>query len=354
MRTFFNHLIGAFVAVVKPEEYFTLRKLRVIDKILCTMFAGFFASMLLCACYGLKIIRDPEIRGFLEGLPNFSYQNGELNVDGAYEIEGDGYYILIDTGVQYYSTDGNHQNYIGITEAKTITDPLIRSGKYTNIYLLARNNMVAVSGFNMASTRYSQVLGRFGVYSFNKQSVLEGYGRMIMFWMVRLGSLYSVGRFVLLLIVPLFYGLVGLIIAKILKSDCDFKDTYWMALYMNFVLVILKSALVVWVPVHEGIYNSIGLILIVVQMFRAISYDVNKVVVSSSPRNYMNINTTDPGSLVDSNGNPLPWAHAYNMQIQNAQTPPKPRRNTEMLMNQDDAEFEAFIARRDAEQNRKE
>ena len=278
----FLQLIKSFVAVVKAEEYITLRRQKTGSKILLAIIVAILTAVGTCALYGVTISNSKDLEELVEQIPDFSYSEGRLEVDGCFEYNQDGVYILVDSDIPYFDFESDKGNYDGSVDALKLMTELYQenSGALKQVILMSNRNMVIAADGQSQSMRYKDLFQAMGVSSFDKSIIRDNYKNVIMKTALICGAFYTPVKFGLLFFVPLFYGLIGLVVAKNKKAKSGFATTYWIAFYMNIVFVILKSVnplLPGWVSYHKWIIRILLWIFVAIQMYRALSEEENEM-----------------------------------------------------------------------------
>ena len=338
MGGFLNQIIFIFTASVRTENYYTLRKVGLLSRILCGVLVAVLAPLILFLTIGMQVCNSSEFKTGLEEIPEFSFINGELQFEEPYESDLETMYLYVDTDVYRFTLKDSSPQSLSEVGAKTILDQLSQKSNYRYIVLFSRTNAVVRNGWRTQVVSYRDLSGRLNVWVLDKELLqrrLTNWILKIMYWV---SMVYMPLQLGLIFGVPLLYGLVGLIVGKIIKSDSSYADVYWIAFYMNLELVLLKSILEPWVPVPSVVLNGVGLILVTVQMIRTLVKEPPRVVSSYEYRSpyggdnrASHGNEAGVGPMVDSNGNPLPWAHAYNMQYDNKQSRQTPDERNERI-----------------------
>lgn len=290
----FGQIIMSFVAVVKAKEYFALRRQKTGSKLLVAIIVAILTAMATCALYGVKLAGSQSLAELIEQIPEFSYSEGLLEVDGRYEYEYSGGYLLVDSDIPYFNYGNDVGKYDGAIDSMDILSELYErnNGTLTQALMMSKRNMVFVSNGQTQAIKYKDLFGIYGILSFSKQNIEDNYKNVIMKWALIIGALYIPIKFGLLFFVPLIYGLVGLIVASVLKTRSGFKTTYWMAFYMNVVFVIIKC-LNPLLPVsasalfgrYKTLVRIILLAIVAFQMSRALSWEDDEAL-GIVPRDY--------------------------------------------------------------------
>lgn len=157
----------------------------------------------------------------LEGIPTFTLENGELNVDQVVELERNGVRIVIDTNVDEYTMQDAE------AEAAEVEDSL------PVVYMISRTNIVC----NQVAMPIR--LADMGEITFNNQMLYQ----VAPVYLVMYGILAFIYNIVAYLISGLFFALFGFLMSQALKLNLKFGQIYLIALYAKSVEILLESVL---------------------------------------------------------------------------------------------------------------
>lgn len=171
------------------------------------------------------------IHRFVENIPDFELSNGVLWVDGVYEYDEGGDYVLVDTDPDYVFYDFDE------------IEPYFRD--YTSVILLD-SEKIFVKGNGQVQGMYFSDLGKG--FEISKKSFREFapviYVCYVMFmisayiWMT---AMYFFG--------VLFVALIGLAAAAVMKSRLTFGQIYLLGIYSRTLPLIIKAVLS-FLPIH--------------------------------------------------------------------------------------------------------
>ncbi|MEI5906381.1 DUF1189 domain-containing protein [Bacillus spongiae] len=177
--------------------------------LLLTFTIGLFFAII--QSYKFTNLIDGFIDEIESELPDFTLNNGELNVEGDQQviIEDEGTIIIID-------------------DAENIDIDLMRAEiqTYDSALFILKDRIINKSNFVIDEFKYKD----FGNFSLDKQSILD-FLPLIKWLSLLIGFIIITWFFVSKLILGLLYALIGLIIAAILNKKLSYGILYAIGIY---------------------------------------------------------------------------------------------------------------------------
>ena len=257
----FVQIVKAFEGFVHSEVYYKLRKQSTKSKILCAIIVTILLNLISFGIRTVKLCNSKSIADFLNEIPNFSYSEGKLSVDGRFENTADDTYIVIDTDVSYYYSGTGGADYPGSVDIAPLVKKLNESmtGNIGQAMFVSESNIIVVNYLTgqVQQMKFSEFSELFHINSFSKAAIRSGYKGFIMKCGLILGILYLPVRFALLFFVALIFTLLAQIGKSITKSTDEFNTIYWIAFYINIAFVIIKILLTSLLPIGGGMLNTL-------------------------------------------------------------------------------------------------
>lgn len=160
-------------------------------------------------------------RLLLEGIPTFSFTNGELTVDEVVDIERNGVQLYIDTSKESYTLEDAKAAAAGMDDS------------FALVYLVSRTNMVC----NQVSVPYSfQELQGFTLDNQIVYQIAPAY----LIFSVLFAFFYNMAAY---LFSALFFAVFGYLINRVLNLKLRFGQIYLIAMYAKSVQILLEAVL---------------------------------------------------------------------------------------------------------------
>lgn len=228
----FKQMIWSVAGVGK---YPILMKLRAGRCVRYMMFLAFIYAFCLVGVPEIKLLATTEGLHALidEQVPEFQLKNGELTVDGVYEVDENGMLISIDTEYAYlyqYSLD----------------DFRSMLSNYDSVFLADSERLVFKGNGEVTAATYKQLGLEFrksDLHSWVKYCYV-GMGIVLLF--VWLGSICT------FLFGTLCVALAGMIVKAILRVNITFGQVFKLSVYAKTLMVLVKAALAVLWMVFSG------------------------------------------------------------------------------------------------------
>ena len=343
----FAQILVSFVALVSQEGYYSLRRQKTWSKLVCAIIVALLTSFITIGIGGWMISENRDLEEVMEQIPEFSYENGSLKVDGSFEACVDGQYFLLSTDIEYFNYGNDRKDYPTAINAEDVLALAAEQYTFSQAYLISEKNLVRISNIPSQNTsiKLSDMMRLFKINSLSKQGIVGNYKGVIIHWALIIALIWTPFKWVLLFFVPLLYGLIGLIVASILKSGDDFSDVYWISFYINIVFVIMKSVIGLFArrSIPWWIWVIVYLILIVLTL-RQSNHHAQPAVAADRYAGNPYAGGSYPGN---------PNAGSYTgVSVQGQNKRPQTSGNTTMSMQADDDEFNAFMAQKDAEEGK--
>ena len=195
---------------------------------------------------GLKLANNKELAKALNEMPNFSYANGELNVDSKASFANNGTVFYMDTNEEAFYNGTNETGFSDAKDIQEILGTMNIQGPVQQAIFLAKKNFVMInysSAQNIPPQEYSKVMPTIGITSFDKQMVIDGYKPVVLKLFTVLSGIMVILLFIHLFFITLIWSLIGLIVNAVVKADADFSDIYWISFYINGAFCIVKYVL---------------------------------------------------------------------------------------------------------------
>ncbi|MBR6222040.1 MAG: DUF1189 family protein [Lachnospiraceae bacterium] len=242
----FMQIPTSFAGFAKQKLFIKLREQSTGSKMVYAIIMAILLSFISFFVVGLKLANDKELAKALNEMPNFSYADGELNVDTTANFASSGTVFFMDTNVEafYNGTNdtgfSNAQDIQGILATMNIQEPVQQA------MFLAKKNFVFINyttNQNLPPQEYSKIMPTVGITSFDKQTVLNGYKSVIIKVFAIISGIMVIILFIHLFLITLIWSLIGLIVNGVAKADADFSDIYWISFYINGAFCIVKYVL---------------------------------------------------------------------------------------------------------------
>lgn len=159
----------------------------------------------------------------LERFPQFTFEQGELNMDRPLELDRDGVYLLIDTSVEAYTQ----------ADAEQKEETLEGDNTLKIVYMVSKTNVVC----NQAIMPLE--LSSLGMFTLNNQMMYQ----MAPMYLVIMGIGNLIYNMLAYLISALFFALFGYLMNRALKLNLKFGQIYLIAMYAKSVEILLESVL---------------------------------------------------------------------------------------------------------------
>lgn len=226
----FKEMILSVYSIESYKQFLQNRKGKVFG-FGATFMAFYFLITLLIPSLVSILSPTGGIHRFVENIPDFELSNGVLWVDGVYEYDEGGNYVLVDTDPDYVFYDFDE------------IEPYFRD--YTSVILLDSEKIFVKSDGQVQGMYFSD-LGKG--FEFSKKDISGfapwAYVLYVMFmisayiWMT---ALYFFG--------VLFVALIGMAVASVMKCRMTFGQLYLLGIYSRTLPLIIKAVLSL-LPIH--------------------------------------------------------------------------------------------------------
>lgn len=184
------------------------------------------------------------------GIPQFSLENGILQVDSVVDIEENGVRFIIDTSVDAYTTADAQQKAGEMGEGMNI------------VYMVSRTNIV-----NNVSDVSADFTLLNGIMITN-----DTVYRIAPLYLIFYGIFSFIGNMMAYFISALFFALFGYLMNRALKLNLKFGQIYVIALYAKSVEILLEAVLeVVAISLLYYIGSIVGIFITCNYMTRGMS-----------------------------------------------------------------------------------
>ena len=218
---FFQRIIKS---ISSPKEYYKL------TRISGGRLTGFvFLFVLLITIIGTVIpmyvqILNPvsSLNEWLNDIPQFELNNGELKVEKTYKSSSNGVYLLVDTSNDFYTIEDYHA--------------LDLDSNYQTVIIIGKYNAIVSNGLGQVEEMvYSRDLSGF---SFDNRSIIKSLKPIVLAVApIVIYIVYLIGYFIF----ALLYSLFGLIVSALSNTKLPFGLIFKTAVFGKIVMMCAKA-----------------------------------------------------------------------------------------------------------------
>ncbi len=255
---FFEGIKNSFVGLVKPVTHINSVRLGGGWMFLMVLVLSIFATIMFMTNVGGF---EEEIDEMVKEIPQFSYKNGELNVDKqlmqSSDSNSENMLIYLDTDID--------DSIISIDKLKGLAE----AQGATQAVFIGRTKMIVMQYARIQEMKYTDMFPPdLEVDNSNVGLVLSSIFK-IMFTII---AICAVPVYIAIYYFScLFYGLIGLIIASTQKSNLKFGEIYKITFSVGFAVWIIEAGLMALCPSSvDTIINWLAKAAVVAYLFIAL------------------------------------------------------------------------------------
>lgn len=233
--------IECFLGYAQPGKYWDLREQSGGSKF---VFALIMSIIVCCITFGIggyTFANSKGIKGLIQEVPNFSYSDGVLDLDGQIIFTEDETCLVVDTSVNAYH---NYASDDGVDASELIEQKFTKE-YVTQMILVSATNIVSVKGFGrtyqVQELTFDQLMGEFGIHQFDSQMLKNGVKPFIIKLYLIIGLVVFPFRLGWLYFMPLLWAVVALIVSGIPNKGMNFSEAYWISFYLQSTFVLIKA-----------------------------------------------------------------------------------------------------------------
>lgn len=187
-----------------------------------------------------------------ERFPQFTFEQGQLDMELPFELNRDGVYLYIDTSVDAYTQADAEQKEATLDDGNTLKI----------VYMVSRTNVVC----NQALAPLD--LSSFNMITLNNQMVYQ----MAPGYLIVMGVANLIYNMIAYLVSALFFALFGYLMNRALKLNLKFGQIYLIAMYAKSVEILLESVLqVIGFSILYYVGSIVGIFITCSYMTRGMS-----------------------------------------------------------------------------------
>ncbi len=285
----FIQIIEAFKGLYSPESLYNLRKQSTGSKILYSIMIGVLLAIIICGWSVFTINTDKELENGLQQLPNFSYASGCFYWEESVATAAEDSYLIINTNQTEWELEKLQQQAFGnTTNGYKVFQDALNDPNVTEVMMISMKNIVTYKKYSgeFVEMSLSELFGVFGIRTFSKDIILDGYKGFVTKVGVICGVIIAPFQSCALFFSTLLLSLIALIINAICKSNESFATLYWITFYVVSVLAIIESIGADILSINDFIMSCVCLIVYIIIMVRTLQ----KGDVTLRPATVYNIN----------------------------------------------------------------
>lgn len=260
---FFEQFGVSFLGLFKPSNLGRLRKqtmgktigFAIIMSLLC-MFASF-------GILSIRFVSSNALKDLVAQFPEFTYLNGQLEVDGAHSFESGDQVLYIDTSINYMSTDDFAQFIV----AKTGSNLL---GNFKSYMFFTKTNIVQYKSGQFQDISLSDIANIFKISYLDKSNFANKFNSFIVKILMIICAFACPFYAVLFFISSFLFALVGKVIGAITHTSLSFGEHFRIGVFASAYITLLTWIILGFAPSAGTIVRLCAIIVVIVYMVFAI------------------------------------------------------------------------------------